>query len=60
MKWGKDGALSSIQFGGYQRMEGSGIVISGATSVGSIKDGRKGAKGEIAFIAADDDDARAY
>jgi len=53
VKFGKNGSVSSIKLGGYLSMEGLGIVISGAPSVGSIKDSRKGAKGDIAFIASD-------
>jgi hypothetical protein len=53
VKFGKDGSVSSITLGGTQSMSGLGIVISGASSVGSIKDGRKGPIGPLAFIASD-------
>ncbi len=52
VKFGKDGSVSSIKLGGAGSMEGLGILISGATSVGSIKDGRKGALADLAFIAS--------
>ena len=51
--WGKNNSVASIKLGGTQAMDGLGLVISGATSVGSISDGRKGTPGDIAFIAAD-------
>jgi len=51
--FGAGGSVSSIKLGGYEAMEGLGIVISGASSVGSIKDGRKGELGDVAFIASD-------
>ncbi len=53
VKFGKDGSVSSVTLGGTGSMEGLGILISGASSVGSIKDGRKGALGQLAFIACD-------
>ncbi len=46
-------SISSIKLTGYQSMDGLGIVISGADYVGKIKDGRKGDRADIAFIAAD-------
>ncbi len=52
VKFGKDGSVSSIGLGGTQAMGGLGIIIHGATSVGTIKDGRKGAVGDIAFITS--------
>ena len=52
VKFGKDGSVSSIKLGGTDSMEGLGILISGAASVGSIKDGRKGPLGDLAFIAS--------
>ncbi len=53
VKFGKGGSVSSIKLGGTQAMGGLGIVIEGSSTVGSIKDGRKGAKGDVAFIATD-------
>ncbi len=53
VKFGKSGSVSSITLGGTEPMMGLGLVISGASSVGSIKDGRKGAIGSLAFIASD-------
>ncbi len=53
VKFGKGGSVSSIKIGGTGSMTELGIAISGAASVGSIKDGRKGAPGDLAFIASD-------
>jgi hypothetical protein len=53
VKWGRGDSVSSISLLGTHSMDGLGITISGATSVGSIKDGRKGALGNPAFIASD-------
>ncbi len=53
VKFGKDGAVASIALTGTQPMDGLGLVISGASSVGSIKDGRKGALADLAFIVSD-------
>ncbi len=53
VKVGKNNSVSSIIIGGTGPAEGLGISISGASSVGSIKDARKGALGQIAFIASD-------
>ncbi len=53
VKFGKGGSVSSIKLGGTQAMGGLGIVIEGSSTVGSIKDSRKGAKGDVAFIATD-------
>ncbi len=53
VKFGKGGSVSSIKIGGTGSMTELGIAISAATSVGSIKDGRKGAPGDLAFIASD-------
>ena len=53
VKFGKTGSVSSVSLSGTQAMGGLGLVIDGATSIGSIVDGRKGAKGAVAFIAAD-------
>lgn len=52
VKFGKGDSVASITLGGTQPMPGIGIVISGATSVGSIKDARKGTLGDLAFIAS--------
>jgi len=51
--WGTGDAISSITLGGTQPMGGLGLAISGASSIGSIKDGRKGLIGDVSFIAAD-------
>ncbi len=53
VKFGKNGSVSSIKLSGTQPMDGLGLVVSGASSVGSIKDGRKGALGDLAFIVSD-------
>ncbi|MHC4591284.1 MAG: Ig-like domain-containing protein, partial [Planctomycetota bacterium] len=53
VKFGDAGAILSIQLTGYQAMHGVGFIVSGATSVGAIKDARRGVKGEVAFIASD-------
>ena len=52
VKFGKGSDVSSIKIGGSSPMEGLGLVISGASSVGTIKDGRKGWPGALAFIAS--------
>ncbi len=51
VKFGASDVISSITLTGTNSMEGLGIAVSGASSVGSIKDSRKGPKGDIAFIA---------
>lgn len=51
VKFGDPGEVSSIKLGGDSAMTGVGILI-GATSVGSIKDARKGDLGDLAYIAA--------
>jgi len=43
----------SITLKGTAAMDGLGIVVKGASSVSSISDKRKGALGQIAFIASD-------
>ncbi len=43
VKVGKNNSVKSIIIGGTGPAEGLGISISGASSVGSIKDARKGA-----------------
>ncbi len=53
VKFGKDDSVSSITLAGTQSMSGLGIVISGASSVGKITDGRQGPLGDLAFIASD-------
>jgi len=53
VKAGKGDSIASITLGGVQAMEGVGLVVSGATAVGSIKDARKGPLGAVAFIAVD-------
>jgi len=55
--WGTGDSISSITLGGTQPMDGLGIVISkassvGSISVGSIKDARTGVLGDVAFIAS--------
>ena len=42
VKFGKGNSVSSITLGGTQSMDGLGIVISGATSVGSSRTGGRG------------------
>jgi hypothetical protein len=51
VKFGTNDAVSSITLTGAQTMEGLGIVVSGS-SLGSIKDSRTGAKGDLAFVVA--------
>jgi len=46
-------SVAAIVLGGTQPMEGLGITISGAPSVGSIVDARLGSRGELAFLASD-------
>jgi RHS repeat-associated protein len=53
VRFGTGNTVSSVTLGGTQAMSGLGIVVSGASSVGSFKDGRKGTLGDIAFIASD-------
>jgi len=53
VRFGKNNTVTSITLGGSQAMAGLGIVISGSTSVGSIKDARRGLAGDLAFIASD-------
>ena len=50
--WGKNDSIASIALSGTQTMEGLGLVISGATSVGAISDTRTD-PGTVAFIASD-------
>jgi len=52
VKFGKSNSVKSIGLGGTERMTGLGIAISGASSVGSIKDARKGPLGDVGFIAS--------
>jgi len=49
--FGDAGQVKAITLGGEQAMEGVGIVISGATSVGKISD-RRALRGDVAFIAS--------
>jgi len=51
--FGRDGKVASVRISGAPAAEGLGIVISGATSVRSIRDSRKGVKSDLAFIASD-------
>jgi chitodextrinase len=53
VRFGRDGAISSIRLGGKLPMDGVGILISGAPSVGSIIDARQGPLGALSFIASD-------
>jgi hypothetical protein len=53
VKFGNPGVVSSVTLGGTNEMTGLGILVSGATSVNSIKDARKGTLGDLAYIAAD-------
>jgi hypothetical protein len=46
------GVVTSVSIGRYATIDGLGIVISGATSVGSIRDGRRMGS-DVAFIASD-------
>jgi hypothetical protein len=50
--FGNNDSVKSISLTGSETMEGLGLVISGATSVGEITDART-APGEVAFIASD-------
>ena len=52
VKFGSKGDVQ-IKLGGEQSMEGLGQVVTGATEVKGIKDGWRGTRGDIAFIAAD-------
>jgi len=50
---GSNNAISSIKLAGTGSGQGIGITISGATSVGTISDGRKGLViGDLSFIAS--------
>ena len=52
--FGENDTVRYIRFGGAHAMGGLGITIAGATSVGSIVDGRSGARrGDLSFIASD-------
>jgi hypothetical protein len=53
VRFGSGGYVSSIRIDGPGGNEGLGIVISGASSVGSVKDVRGGDQAPIAFIASD-------
>ena len=53
VRFGRDGAVSSIRLSGDLPMDGVGIIIQGAPSVGSITDSRRGEVGEVAFIVSD-------
>ncbi len=50
---GRGDAVSSITLVGDQAMSGLGLVVRGATSVGSIRDYRRGPLGQVAFVAVD-------
>jgi len=50
---GSNNSISSIKLAGTGSGQGIGITISGATSVGTISDGRQGlVKGDLSFIAS--------
>ncbi|MHC5033583.1 MAG: bactofilin family protein, partial [Planctomycetota bacterium] len=53
VKFGKGTVVSTIQLSGTQPMSALGILVSGASQVGTVKDGRSGAKADVAFIASD-------
>jgi hypothetical protein len=53
VRFGRNGAVSSIRLGGDLPMDGVGILITGAPSVGSITDARRGPVGALSFIASD-------
>jgi hypothetical protein len=53
VRFGWDNSIRSIRLAGALSMDGVGIVISGATRVGRIRDARTGPIGELAFIACD-------
>jgi len=53
VKPGKGGSIKSITLRGEQAMGGVGIIVSGATSVGTFKDAREGDLGDLAFIGID-------
>jgi hypothetical protein len=53
VRFAPDGAVSSIRLGGDLAMDGVGILIEGAPSVGSISDGRRTAVGELSFVVSD-------
>jgi hypothetical protein len=50
VKFGNGNAVASITLIGSQSMQGLGIAITGATSVGQITDKRKGTPGDLSFI----------
>jgi len=50
---GRDDRISSITLTGDQAMGGLGLLVRGASSVGSIRDSRRGAPGQVAFVAVD-------
>jgi len=53
VRFGRDGAVSSIKLSGDLPMDGVGIIIQGAPSVGQITDSRRGEVGDVAFIVSD-------
>ena len=52
VRFGKNDVVSSITLGGTLPLEGLGIVIAGASSVGTINDARRGILGDLAFVAS--------
>lgn len=53
VRFGRDDSVTGIRLGGSLSMDGVGLVIHGATSVGRITDARRGPIGDLAFIACD-------
>ncbi len=53
VKFSKDGGVRLIKLGGKSAMEGLGVMITGATWVGKVRDGRRGELGDVSFIASD-------
>jgi len=52
VKFGPGNSVSAVKLRGQQSMDGLAIAITGASSVGSIKDARRGPLGDLAFIAS--------
>ncbi len=53
VRFGDDGSVKRIELIGDPAHDGLGIVVSGSTYVGAIKDARGGDAAPVAFLAAD-------
>ena len=53
VRFGKRDSVAAIVLRGTEAMNGLGIAVFGASSVGTVKDARRGALGDLAFLAWD-------